>query len=92
LTPATPQPPAIDETFERTGIPAGPLHGLPVSLKDNYVVKEPDSTIGLVALADKPGKAEQESTAVDILRSCGAGALLQTYVFSFTITIVGLGD
>ncbi|KAF4783452.1 hypothetical protein HER10_EVM0010173 [Colletotrichum scovillei] len=37
---------ALDEHLERTGSVVGPLHGLPVSLKDIFNVKGFDSTIG----------------------------------------------
>ena len=63
---------AIDDEFKKTGKPIGPLHGLPISLKDNYIVAGFDSTIGLVARANKPATDEDESEAVKILRSCGA--------------------
>lgn len=69
---------AIDETFQRTGKPLGPLHGLPISLKDNYVVEGFDSTLGLVAWANKRATADQESVTVKILRSCGAVLFCKT--------------
>ncbi|KAL2881369.1 hypothetical protein SGCOL_003319 [Colletotrichum sp. CLE4] len=37
---------ALDDHLERTGSVVGPLHGLPVSLKDIFDVKGVDSTIG----------------------------------------------
>jgi amidase len=37
---------ALDEHMERTGRVVGPLHGLPVSLKDIFDIKGRDSTIG----------------------------------------------
>lgn len=36
----------LDEIFEREGRVIGPLHGIPISFKDNYDVKDVDSTIG----------------------------------------------
>jgi amidase len=36
----------LDEAMEATGKPVGPLHGLPVSLKDSVSVKGHDTTIG----------------------------------------------
>ena len=69
---------AIDEAFARTGKPSGLLHGLPVSLKDNYKVAGLDSTLGLVAWANKPALEEQESPTVKILRSCGAVLFCKT--------------
>jgi Asp-tRNA(Asn)/Glu-tRNA(Gln) amidotransferase A subunit family amidase len=29
----------LDEVFEKTGKPVGPLHGLPISLKDQFRIK-----------------------------------------------------
>lgn len=36
----------LDAHFEKTGKPVGPLHGLPVSIKDNFKIKGLDSTLG----------------------------------------------
>jgi hypothetical protein len=36
----------LDRYFEENGVPVGPLHGIPVSFKDNFDVKGVDSTIG----------------------------------------------
>lgn len=36
----------LDEFFEREGKTVGPLHGIPISFKDNYDVEGVDSTIG----------------------------------------------
>lgn len=36
----------LDEYFEREGKTIGPLHGIPISFKDNYDVEGVDSTIG----------------------------------------------
>lgn len=69
----------IDREFERTGKPAGVLHGLPLSLKDNCVIQAFDSTLGLVSLANKPAVKEQESETVKILRSLGAVLFCKTW-------------
>lgn len=37
----------LDSIFAATGKPVGPLHGLPVSLKDVINVKGKDSTVGM---------------------------------------------
>ncbi|KAK1523250.1 acetamidase, partial [Colletotrichum paranaense] len=47
---------ALDVHLERTGSVVGPLHGLPVSLKNIFDVKGFDSTIGWVNLIGKPAK------------------------------------
>ena len=36
----------LDEFFEKEGRVIGPLHGIPISFKDNYDVEGVDSTIG----------------------------------------------
>jgi amidase len=62
----------LDAEFERTGRPVGPLHGVPVSLKDTFKVKGYDASIGIASLANSPAK--ENSPLVDIL--LGAGAVL----------------
>lgn len=37
----------LDRVFKETGKPVGPLHGFPVSFKDNFMVKGLDTTIGM---------------------------------------------
>ena len=37
----------LDEHLRTTGVPVGPLHGLPVSLKDQFDLKGIETTIGL---------------------------------------------
>lgn len=36
----------LDDVMKATGKPAGPLHGFPISFKDNFDVEGVDSTIG----------------------------------------------
>ncbi|KAJ5702615.1 Amidase [Penicillium malachiteum] len=57
---------------------AGPLHGLPVSLKDNFYIKGREATTGMVTFI---GKAATENTAlVDILLNLGAVVYVKTNV------------
>jgi len=37
----------LDKIFKETGKPVGPLHGFPISFKDNFMVKGVDTTIGM---------------------------------------------
>ncbi|KAL9091934.1 MAG: hypothetical protein Q9165_004686 [Trypethelium subeluteriae] len=60
----------LDEILERTGKPAGPLHGVPVSIKDSFEIEGLDTTIGWLGLIDKPAKTN--AAGVDILLSLGA--------------------
>ncbi|KAL4902612.1 hypothetical protein BDW74DRAFT_169484 [Aspergillus multicolor] len=54
----------LDEEFERTGKVAGPLHGVPVSVKDRFDVQGFDTTVGWVGLANKPA-AKSDSVMSD---------------------------
>ena len=57
---------------------AGPLHGLPVSLKDTYQVVGTHATIGAVAYLDR--KSEENSALVDMLLDLGAVIYVKTNV------------
>ncbi|VUC32949.1 unnamed protein product [Clonostachys rosea] len=60
----------LDEYFLAHGKLVGPLHGVPVTLKDQFDVKGYDSTIGYVGRSFKP--AEEDAVLVKLLRSFGA--------------------
>ncbi|KAI9661576.1 MAG: hypothetical protein M1821_008814 [Bathelium mastoideum] len=60
----------LDQDLQQTGRPAGPLHGVPVSLKDSFEIEGLDTTIGWLGLIDRPATAN--APAVDILLSMGA--------------------
>jgi amidase len=67
---------ALDATLKNTGKLAGPLHGIPVLVKDNYDVAGLQTTGGSVALLGwVPTK---DSTAVAKLRAAGAILLAKT--------------
>ncbi|KAK9378570.1 amidase signature domain-containing protein [Kockiozyma suomiensis] len=67
-----------DAYFAANGKPVGPLHGLPVSIKDSYNLKGIDSSIGMCAWVGKP---EPESSAiVDALEAAGAIMYVKTTV------------
>ncbi|PIG81166.1 putative general amidase [Aspergillus arachidicola] len=68
----------LDLHLQKSGKPIGPLHGLPVSVKDSFHVKGVDSTTGIVGLAFKP--ATQNSPLVDLLESLGAVIIGKTNV------------
>lgn len=68
----------LDDEYTRTGKPVGPLHGVPVSLKDSFKVKGYDASIGIASLAEKP--AVQNSLLVDILLEQGAVLYCKTNV------------
>ncbi|PSK48613.1 hypothetical protein B9Z65_127 [Elsinoe australis] len=68
----------LDAHYKRTGRPLGPLHGLPISLKDTFRIAGTDSTIGLASLCFRPAAAN--STLVDLLLSAGAVLYVKTNV------------
>ncbi|KAF5009274.1 hypothetical protein FDECE_4486 [Fusarium decemcellulare] len=60
----------LDEHFKRTGKPIGPLHGLPIPLKDTFDVPGYATTWGYAANAKH--RAQRESATVKTLRQAGA--------------------
>ncbi|KAL5119791.1 hypothetical protein ACEQ8H_002397 [Pleosporales sp. CAS-2024a] len=69
---------ALDDHLNRTGELKGPLHGLPISLKDNFNIKGKDSTVGFTSLVNDP--AEYNATLVDVLEKLGAVRYCKTNV------------
>ena len=68
----------LDEHMARTGTPVGPLHGLPISLKDNFNLAGLDSTVGFVShIGDA---AEHDSTLAQLLADAGAVFYVKTNV------------
>lgn len=57
---------------------AGPLHGLPISIKDSFQVVGVPSTIGLVAYLDDVSSAN--SALVDMLLGLGAVLYCKTNI------------
>ncbi|KAJ4387083.1 hypothetical protein N0V93_007670 [Gnomoniopsis smithogilvyi] len=69
---------ARDEYLARTGNTVGPLHGLPVSLKDNFNLKGLDATVGFISHVDDP--APYDSTLATMLEEAGAVFYVKTNV------------
>ena len=65
----------LDNYLQREGKPLGPLHGLPVSIKDTFNLEGTTSTAGIVSNLLK-GPSNANSALVDIL--LGLGAVLYT--------------
>lgn len=61
----------LDAILDKTGHPVGPLHGVPVSLKDHYNVKGHFTTAGYISFARNPRK-NKDALVVEILRKSGA--------------------
>ncbi|ETN46021.1 uncharacterized protein HMPREF1541_00204 [Cyphellophora europaea CBS 101466] len=68
----------LDDHLARHGELLGPLHGLPVSVKDTFHVTGVDSSTGLAALCFKPAK--EDAALVQLLLSLGAVVLCKTNV------------
>ncbi|KAK7538482.1 fatty-acid amide hydrolase [Phyllosticta citribraziliensis] len=68
----------LDEHLATTGQPIGPLHGLPISIKDNFQVRGTDATLGFSSLVGKPSPFN--STLVDLLLAAGAIVYVKTNV------------
>ncbi|KAL2815886.1 amidase signature domain-containing protein [Aspergillus granulosus] len=66
----------LDREFNRTGRLKGPLHGVPVTVKDQFNVKGYDSTIGYVGRSFSP--ATEDAALVQILKDMGAVILAKS--------------
>jgi len=87
----------LDDYLRRHGKPVGPLHGLPISLKDQFHVKGTDTTMGYIGWistyegSKDPSKVHQvQSQIVKELLSLGAvfyckTSLPQTLLFGETV-------
>ncbi|KAH9474405.1 Acetamidase [Psilocybe cubensis] len=68
----------LDDHLKRTGRVVGPLHGLPISLKDQVNIKGLESTLGYVSWIGK--FADRNAVLADILEACGAVLYVKTNV------------
>jgi amidase len=68
----------LDAEYKKTGRVLGPLHGVPVSLKDTFKVRGYDASIGIASLAENPAK--DNSLLVDILLEAGAVLYCKTNI------------
>ncbi|KAL4989034.1 amidase signature domain-containing protein [Aspergillus falconensis] len=66
----------LDRAFKETGQLKGPLHGVPVTVKDQFNVKGYDSTIGYVGRSFSP--ASEDAVLVQMLKNMGAIILAKT--------------
>ncbi|KIP11093.1 hypothetical protein PHLGIDRAFT_28037 [Phlebiopsis gigantea 11061_1 CR5-6] len=67
----------LDAHLAETGCVVGPLHGLPVSIKDHILVRGQDTAAGYTAWAYRT-RASRDAVAVDILRRAGAVLYVKT--------------
>ncbi|EWZ34102.1 hypothetical protein FOCG_10319 [Fusarium oxysporum f. sp. radicis-lycopersici 26381] len=68
----------LDEHLKRTSTPIGPLHGLPITVKDHMDVEGHDSSAGIAAWCFSP--AESNSHLVQIMVDAGAVIIAKTNV------------
>ncbi|KAM4056607.1 amidase [Hirsutella rhossiliensis] len=61
----------LDHVLQTTGKPVGPLHGVPVSVKDHFNVKGQRTTASYICFAALPVK-DNDAHIVEILRNAGA--------------------
>jgi amidase len=69
----------LDAQFSKTGKPVGPLHGLPISLKDSLNIKGVHTTVAYVAFLSHP-PADQNSALVTRLLESGAILYVKTNI------------
>lgn len=69
----------LDDYLATTGKPMGPLHGLPVSLKESFNIIDIPTCLGFVSFLDNP-PARSNSALVDILLAAGAVLYVKTNI------------
>ncbi|CAK7915813.1 hypothetical protein CAAN3_18S00386 [[Candida] anglica] len=68
----------LDEFLMKEGKTIGPLHGVPISLKDQVNLEGIDSAIGYVSLVNKPKSKDEVSNIATILEDAGAVFYVKT--------------
>ncbi|KAI0033148.1 general amidase [Vararia minispora EC-137] len=67
-----------DDQLKASGRPIGPLHGLPISLKDQICINGLETSMGYVGWLGKP--AEKDAILTEILHNAGAVPFVRTNV------------
>lgn len=67
------------DSLRAKGEVVGPLHGLPISLKDSFQVRGTDATLGFIAYLDN-GPSQENSYLVDTLLNLGAVLYCKTNI------------
>lgn len=68
----------LDEEFTRSGKVRGPLHGVPISIKDQFEIEGLDATIGFTQWAQKP--CTSNADLINHLLDAGAVLFVKTNV------------
>ncbi|KAL1952417.1 hypothetical protein VTO73DRAFT_1566 [Trametes versicolor] len=68
----------VDEYLKIHGKPIGPLHGLPISLKDQFCIKGMETIMGYAGWIGRV--ADRDSVLVELLYECGAVPFVRTNV------------
>jgi Asp-tRNA(Asn)/Glu-tRNA(Gln) amidotransferase A subunit family amidase len=71
----------LDEEYRRRGGPAGPLHGIPVVVKDNFDTCDLPTTGGSIALAHS--QPARDATTVERIRRAGGIVIGKTNLQEF---------
>lgn len=71
FTEAMEQARQLDDMLKTTGRPIGPLHGVPVSIKDQINIKGQHTAAGYISFARNPAR-DQDAQLVEVLRNAGA--------------------
>ncbi|TEB29057.1 amidase [Coprinellus micaceus] len=69
---------ALDDEFARTGKVSGPLHGVPISIKDQFEIEGVDLTIGFTQWANNPSTTNAD--LITHLLAAGAVLFVKTNV------------
>ncbi|PKY02297.1 amidase [Aspergillus campestris IBT 28561] len=69
----------LDEYILKNGRPMGPFHGLPISLKDTFMIEGQAATLGFISFLRKP-TATKNSSLVEMLLEGGAVLYVKTNV------------
>ncbi|KAL3957045.1 hypothetical protein ACCO45_007623 [Purpureocillium lilacinum] len=59
----------LDAILKDTGKPVGPLHGLPIAIKDTFELEGKAGTFGLMAWRDNKG--QRDASIVKLLKAAG---------------------
>lgn len=66
----------LDAHFDATKEPKGPLHGIPITLKDQFNLTGVDTTLGYVGRSFAP--ADEDAVLVQLLKGMGAIVIAKT--------------